>query len=453
MSKFKTSLFIFRRDLRLHDNTALLHALKQSEKVIPLFIIDDLQQNHPYFSSNAFEFMINSLKELKKQIQKKGSGLLIIKGEVLGVLNNLKKDTSYESIHVNQDYTPFSKKRDASIAQFCQQKKISFYTHHDCLLNTPGEILNNQQKMFKIFKSFKQQAMKKQVEKPKENSFDNYADPKINQLSLDSLIKEKNPHLFLKGGSSEAVSLLKLFKNKDNYTARKDFMYSNATSKLSAHLKFGTISIREVYQYIKNNFSIDHEFISQLYWRDFFHHIADSYPDVFGNAGNKKLNKIKWWGSKQEFKAWKKGETGYPLVDAGMRQLQKTGWMHGRVRMITACFLVKNLGIDWRLGEQYFAQNLIDYDPCVNNGNWQWVASTGHVAQPYFRIFNPFLQQQKYDPECLYIKEWVDELKQYDKKRIHTILSNPISGYNKPIIDYKKSIKKSNKAYKNAFHA
>jgi deoxyribodipyrimidine photo-lyase len=208
---------------------------------------------------------------------------------------------------------------------------------------------------------------------------------------------------------------------------------------LSAHNKFGTCSIREVYYIIAETFTHEHALIKELYWRDFFTHVAWNFPHVFGNSFHSKFDKLKWSKNLKTFKAWCNGLTGFPVVDAAMRQLNKTGFMHNRARMIAASFLTKDLHIEWRLGEQYFAQKLVDYDPAVNNGNWQWVASTGCDAQPYFRIFNPWLQQKKFDPECEYIKRWVPELKDLSPAQIHSWY-NPKqkapADYPKPIVDH-----------------
>lgn len=207
---------------------------------------------------------------------------------------------------------------------------------------------------------------------------------------------------------------------------------------LSAHNKFGTCSIREVYYAIADTFSKEHTLIRELYWRDFFTHVAWNFPYVFGESFHKKFDKLKWSTNAKAFKAWCDGKTGFPVVDAAMRQLNSTGYMHNRARLIVSSFLTKDLHIDWRLGEKYFAQKLVDYDPAVNNGNWQWSASTGCDAQPYFRIFNPWLQQKKFDPICAYIKEWVPELKSVDTKIIHNWFdqAKQINGYPLPIVDH-----------------
>jgi deoxyribodipyrimidine photo-lyase len=226
----------------------------------------------------------------------------------------------------------------------------------------------------------------------------------------------------------------------ENYEAERDYPSLQGTTGLSAHNKLGTISIREFYHYVRNELGEGHPLIRQLYWRDFFTHLAYHFPDVFRQAFKEKFRNIRWDYNNSMFHAWCSGSTGFPIVDAGMRQLNATGFMHNRVRMIAASFLVKDLHIDWHLGEMYFASQLVDYDPCVNNGNWQWSASTGADSQPYFRVLNPWLQQKKYDPDCEYIRRWVPELREMSASDIHGLEKKqpPAStGYPSSIVDHK----------------
>lgn len=446
MKKYEGALFIFRRDLRLNDNTALIKACELSKNVLPVFVFEKKQRNHEYFSENAFEFMINSIKELQRELNIKGADLVLLEGDLLTELSRLKKNYSFEAIFLNKDYTPFSKIRDEEIKKFCEKEKIDFISEHDYLLNPPGTILNNQGEPYKVFTPFYKASVSIDVSKPKKNYNKNYA-RMDSSIKVHDLIKKSNHELFVKGGRQEAIKLLESLKNKEDYLTNKDYTDKDATSKLSAHLKFGTVSVREVYWFINDTFFFGHPLTRQLYWRDFFTHIAFFYPHVFGREFKERYSLIKWDKPNKNFEAWKKGETGFPLVDAGMRQLNATGWMHGRTRMLTGSFLVKNLGLDWRLGEKYFATKLVDYDPSVNNGNWQWVASTGCDAQPYFRVFNPVIQQQKFDPECKYIKKWVLELKEQTPKEIHEFLITPLKNYFHPIINYKESLKISKTKY------
>jgi deoxyribodipyrimidine photo-lyase len=252
-------------------------------------------------------------------------------------------------------------------------------------------------------------------------------------------------------GRSQALAILNNLNHLQDYANIRDFPALNGTSQLSAHLKFGTCSVREVFYAITKHLGSDHPLQRQLYWRDFFTHIAYHFPQVFGHAFNEKFAALKWSDNKDYFDAWCQGKTGFPIIDAGMRQLNETGDMHNRVRMIVAAFLVKDLDINWRWGERYFAQHLRDYDPCVNNGNWQWAASTGCDAQPYFRIFNPWRQQQKFDPDCQYIFRWVPELRNTPVDAIHQWHKlHKASDYPAPIIDHQIASEQSKEKYKKA---
>jgi deoxyribodipyrimidine photo-lyase len=223
------------------------------------------------------------------------------------------------------------------------------------------------------------------------------------------------------GGRSGGIAILKTIDRFKDYEQQRDIPGLSATTFLAPHNKFGTLSIREVYHTIKERFGSEHTLIRELYWRDFFTHIAWHFPHVFGHAFYRHYDAIKWENDNELFSAWCSGRTGFPIVDAGMRELVATGFMHNRVRMIVSSFLVKDLLISWQWGERFFAQHLTDYDPSVNNGNWQWAASTGCDAQPYFRIFNPWLQQKRFDPQCAYIKRWIPELSQYSAAEIHKL--------------------------------
>ncbi len=430
------ALFIFRRDLRLEDNTALLKALEESENVIPAFFLDPRQlKNNDYFSENAYEFMIDSLKELDVELKRKGSKLYLFEAKPEEVI----KDLGVGSVYLNKDYTPFSKERDEKIKKVCEEENIGFKSYHDLLLNEPGKVLKDDGKPYTVFTHYFNKAVRNKVKKPVKNNYSNYYKGEIkNTVSLPSV--ESNPDLFVKGGRKEALDILK--KNLLRYDEERDYPSVKGTTGLSAHHKFGTISIRESYEAFKDVHALKRE----LYFRDFFTYIAHHHPWVFGKPFHKKYEKIKW--EKEHFDKWKKGMTGYPIVDAGMRELNKTGYMHNRVRMITASFLTKHLLIDWREGEKYFASKLVDYDPCVNNGNWQWASSTGCDAQPYFRIFNPWRQQERFDKDCRYIKKWVPELKRLTAKEIHNLKDQPIKEYPEPVVEHETARKRALERYK-----
>jgi len=453
---YSLALHIFRRDLRLEDNTALIAALKASEKVLPCFIFDERQiENNAYQSDNCIQFMAHSLAELADNLQKKNGHLYFFYGKSEEIVKKLLAHYPIKAVFFNRDYTPFSKLRDQAIKKYCDQHEIDYHVYADALLHEPEQVLKSDGTPYTIFTPFFRKASTLSVAAPEKNTHSNYADQAISfedKKTLASLLKKSNPNLFVKGGRKEGLALLKNIKQLKNYADIRNIPALAGTTKLSAHNKFGTISIRELYTTIVGDFGKSHTLITEIHWRDFFTHIAFHYPQVFGHAFQKKFARLTWRHNEKHFQAWCEGTTGFPIVDAGMRELNTTGYMHNRVRMIVASFLTKDLHIDWRLGEKYFAQKLIDYDPAVNNGNWQWAASTGCDAQPYFRIFNPWLQQQKFDPDCLYIKRWIPALARASHQSIHQIYEMPLkhlSNYPPPLVDHAIESAKAKIMYKN----
>ena len=319
----------------------------------------------------------------------------------------------------------------------------------DILLNEPEQAVKIDKTPYKVFTAFYNHARQFPVALPQ-------ALDKRNFLSADSGFTIDQLGLpkaepAIKGGRNQALAILDRLSDCADYQNTRDFPALDATSKLSAHLKFGTCSVREVYYAILERLGSEHPLLRQLYWRDFFTHIAYHFPQVFGRAFLEKFANLHWDNNPDYFQAWCDGKTGFPIVDAGMRELNATGFMHNRVRMITASFLVKDLHIDWRWGERYFAQHLVDYDPCVNNGNWQWAASTGCDAQPYFRIFNPWLQQLKFDQDCRYIYRWLPELQAFPPKIIHQWdKKHSVCSYPAPIIDHARESQLTKARFKEA---
>lgn len=454
---FTKSLFIFRRDLRLDDNLGLHAACSQSKTVFPCFIFDprQVQKKNQYRSMNALQFMIESVQDLSKQLKQKKGLLYLFYGTADEIVKQLIDTVDIQAVFCNRDYTPFSIKRDKQINTICMQKNCPFFQYDDLLLTEPQEIKTTSGTPYQKFTPFFKTARKKSIEKPIKSTFTNFYTKSIewaeSKTIYTKILKKKNPHILLHGGRSYGLAILKQLRHFKNYAKERDYP-AIATTHLSAHNKFGTVSIREVYHAIAKQLGKDHLLIQQLFWRDFFTHVAYHWPHVFGNAFKKRYNSLKWQKNKKNLTAWRDGKTGFPIIDAGMRQLNTTGFMHNRTRMLVASMLTKDLHINWLTGEKYFAQQLVDYDPCVNNGNWQWVASTGCDAQPYFRIFNPWLQQKKYDPECIYIKQWVPELKDIEPKIIHTLYKskNKLKDYPAPIIDHKKEAQLAKKLYKKA---
>ena len=456
--KFAQSLFIFRRDLRLQDNTGLNNALKQSNTVIPCFIFDPHQIGdvNTYKSDNAIQFMRESLAHLDKELDKHHAKLYFFHGKAEDVIKKLITSEKIDAVFTNRDYTPFSIKRDAALAEICAHHDVAFEQHCDALLHEPEEVVKKDGSHYSIFTAFYKKAMILPVQEPEKLHAGHWFSGNIhyaeNKTLLKKIVPHKNTSIACNGGTQQGLKIIHDLKKLKNYAHDHDYPSLN-TSHLSAHLKFGTISIRQTYYAIIEHLGRSHPLLRQLYWRDFFTHIAFYAPAIFGHAYHKKYDNLAWNYDKKLFSLWCTGTTGFPIVDAGMRELNTTGFMHNRVRMIVASFLVKDLHIDWLWGERYFAQQLVDYDPALNNGNWQWSASTGCDAQPYFRIFNPWLQQKKYDPDCLYIKQWIPELQSADKKIIHNWFkenSPHIEGYPRPIVDHAQETVLTKKMYKKA---
>lgn len=456
--KNKKSLFIFRRDLRLEDNIGLIAALKNSEQVIPCFIFDPRQcEVNSFKSDKCLQFMIESLIDLQQQLSKNSGQLFLFHGICEEVVENIILEQKINAIYFNNDYTPFSRHRDDKLAKLCQKHDVKLSTYDDALLVPPQDTLKLDGTPYKVFTAFYNNAKEIRVDKPLKNKFKNYYQKHIKCAIKEEVILETIlPQFKYKltgssGGRTQGLKKLKSIHQLKDYAKKRDHPYDKSTSLLSPHLKFTTCSIREIYHTLKETLANSEALVRQLYWRDFYTMIAYYHPYVFGQAFQTKFNNIQWKTDKKLFRKWCEGKTGFPIVDAGMRQLNETGYMHNRARLITASFLIKDLHINWLWGEKYFAQKLVDYDPALNNGNWQWVAGTGTDAAPYFRIFNPWLQQLKFDVECLYIKEWLPELRSLDKKVIHNWYKSEnhhLAGYPSPIVDHKREATLSNNHYR-----
>ena len=360
-----------------------------------------------------------------------------------------------DAVFFNRDYTPFSVNRDAAITKLCGACGVAVYECDDALLHNPQQIISTKGTPYTIFTPYYRSALQCAVPKPRElrlhNFFSHTLDGGVDELgSLASIASfvtspESTPEL-----QSREVVLARLQQLSDYENTHN--MVAVPTSGLSKHLKFGTVSVRRAYHAIVHYLGDEHPLIRQLYWRDFFTQIAAHYPQVFGHAFKQRYDHIAWDNNPEWFSRWCAGTTGFPIVDAGMRELNTTGFMHNRARMVAASFLVKDLLIDWRWGERYFATQLVDYDPAVNNGNWQWCASTGCDAQPYMRIFNPWLQQKRFDPQCVYIKRWIPELRDLNASQITMLYKNSPPGlvYPLPIVCHEKQRRKALALYKNS---
>lgn len=453
----KKALVLHRRDLRTDDNTALNKALQESQSVIPCFIYDTRQTgaSNAYRSNRAVRFMTSSVDDLSEQYQKHGGHLYLFEGIPHDVLEKIITQEHIDAVYVNQDYTPFSQARDAELKKVCDAHKIAFVACHDLMLigdpDQPGA-KNGSGDAYKVFTAFfKQVARTIPVPKPQHLVSDNFytqpIDGDAQHLITHFCWGDKG--LVIPAGSGGAKRLLQEAGQLAKYSDTRDIP-AHKTSHLSAHNKFGTISIRRVFHELKQELGAGNELLRQLYWRDFFTQLAYHNPRVYQGAFNEKFDTVRWENDMEKFDLWCRGETGFPIVDAGMRELNETGYMHNRARMIVASFLTKDLHIDWRLGEKYFASQLLDYDPAVNNGSWQWVAGTGADAAPYFRIFNPWLQQKKFDPDAVYIKRWVDELKDVEPDAIHAIETKGVPEsvhYPGPIVNHSEEAKKVKEYY------
>jgi deoxyribodipyrimidine photo-lyase len=457
------TLFIFRRDLRIVDNVGLNYAFENCENIIPIFIfVPEQVTNNEYKSDNAIQFMIESLKDLDKNLKKYKSKLHLFYGTNEKVLKNIIEEINVKTIIFNMDYSPYAIDRDLNIEILCEKNNIEYIKTEDYLLSNIGTLNKANGEPYLVFTPFKNNGLKKVVTKPhkiKPKNLNIIKKKLKNNINFNfnfNFIKYKyNPNIYRNGGRINALKTLNKIKNQKNYNETRNIMNIESSS-LSAYIKFGNISIREVYYKIKTILGSKNDLLGQLYWREFYYYIAYYFPNILrkGQNYNSKYNKIKWNNNKKNFEKWCNGETGYPIVDAGMRQLNEIGFMHNRSRLITANFLNRMLGQDWRNGEKYYASKLSDYDPAVNNGNWQWIASTGVDPKPYFqRLFNPMLQSKKFDINAEYIKKWLPELKDIPNKELHDWSSNYQKydlkklNYFKPIVNYKDARKQSIQMY------
>ncbi len=457
MSKYENGLFIFRRDLRVIDNKGLYLANDICKHIYPIFIFTPEQvtgQNH-YKSDNCVQFMIESLEDLKSEC---GNKLLTFYGNNETIIRNLISVLNINVVCFNADYSPYAIERELSIIKMCDKLCVDVHYAHDYYLHEPGSIMNGTGKPYQKFTPYYNAASKKHVDSPLGKRAIHLATTTkhlANSISLTDAMQrftKENPNILVHGGRTNALKQMRTgLKNVSHYTTTHDDL-SKETSQLSAYIKFGCISIREVYKVYRSKTA----FIRQLYWRDFYAQILFHFPHVLGHSLKPQYDKIHWHHNANWFKAWCTGSTGFPIVDACMRQMNETGYMHNRGRLIVASFLVKTMLIDWRKGEEYFASKLTDYDVANNNGNWQWVTGNGADAQPYFRIFNPWTQGEEHDSDCEYIKKWIPELTEVPNKDIHKWFSEYINyktiKYPKPILDYTEQRDKALKMYKDGLY-
>jgi deoxyribodipyrimidine photo-lyase len=459
----KNGLFIFRRDFRISDNIGLINASKSCDKLYTCFIFtpEQVGKSNSYRSQNAIQFMIESLDDLGKTIREQGGELIVCYGKNTTVLKNLAKVLDINGIFFNKDYTPYAIERDSEIEDMCKKMQITCQMSQDYYLYEPGTILSGKS-AYKKYTPFYDSVLHKPVTEPTAKKPTNLHKPgsripdTITLKNAYDHFTKTNPSILVHGGRKNAIlKLKKACRDQSKYDVQRN-MFTAETTFLSAYIKFGCVSVREVYHSFKKAYGINHGLIRELLWREFFVHVLYGYPQVVGKSYQPRYQHLKWQNSESRLKRWQNGDTGFPLIDASMRQLNETGYMHNRGRMAVATFLVKTLLIDWRHGEKYFATKLTDYDLASNNGNWQGISSTGVDMKPYFRDMNPWIQGTKFDPEAEFIKKWVPELKDVLAKDIHkwtTMCEDPkykTIKYPKPMVDYDEQKEKMLDMYKHA---
>ncbi len=431
MKNTPSALFWFRRDLRLEDNKALFQALTNNKHVIPLFIFDTDIIDHLPPNDARVEFIHEKLQNIDKALRIRNRKLLVVKGKPSEVLTKLVNEYAIQKVYAGRDHEPYGIKRDEIIQNLLKKQQIDFYTFIDHLLFDKEAVLKKDNSPYLVFTPYSKKS--REI---------------ISKQHLEYYPSEKHIEKFLSPGETEFPSLRSLgFRTtgvdfppshgKESiitaYEKTRDYPAMDGTTRYGMHLRFGTISIRQLARHaLKNN----ETYFNELLWREFYAMILGHYPQVVHKSFKPQYDNIEWRNDEDDFQRWKEGETGYPLVDAGMRELAQTGYMHNRVRMVTASFLTKHLLIDWRWGEAWFAEKLLDYELSSNNGGWQWSAGSGCDAAPYFRIFNPQAQQKKFDPQGMYIKKWAPRLNSLN--------------YPKPIVDHKYARQRCLDAYKKA---
>ncbi|TVZ51797.1 cryptochrome/photolyase family protein [Dokdonia sp. Hel_I_53] len=434
MSKQKVSIFWFRRDLRLDDNVGFLEALRGDYPVLPIFIFDkEILDKLPEDDARV-TFIFNTLQKMRDELQDDyKSSLAMFYGKPKQIYKELLSDYDIQAVYTNRDYEPYAKERDEEIKNLLENQDTDFHTFKDQVIFEKDEVVKNDGDPYIVYTPYKN--------KWKEH-FDEDQDLKMHYTSQDlsNLIENSRlPNLTLSdlGFKKSTIEIPDYDVTPtliENYEDTRNFPAEDGTSRLGPHLRFGTVSVRKM---VRKAIATKNEvFWSELIWREFFMQILYHFPETKDNAFRSKYDRIEWRNNEDEFEKWKNGETGYQLVDAGMRQLNESGYMHNRVRMLVASFLCKHLLIDWRWGETYFAEKLLDYEMSSNVGNWQWAAGSGVDAAPYFRIFNPMTQVEKFDKNKKYIKKWVPEVDTED--------------YPEKMVDHKEARERCLKTYKSA---
>lgn len=399
----KISFFWFRRDLRLEDNNGLFKALNSRQKVIPIFIFDEEILDKLPKDDARVSFIYDTLLNIDKALKQQKSSLQVEVGNPLEVWKKIINKFNIETVFTNKDYEPYAIKRDKKVEEFLEAQNIQFKSYKDQVIFEKSEIVKNDGLPYTVYTPYKDKWLQHFSEEKDTSEF------KIRFNNFHQFTSEF-PTLKTIGFTESSIKVKPYnLSHLDNYDEVRDFPSQDKTSYLSPYFRFGLVSVRKM---VKLALKTNATFLSELIWREFFMQILYHFPEVVTNNFRRKYDTVPWRNNEAEFKKWCNGETGYPMVDAGMRELNKTGYMHNRVRMITAGFLCKHLLIDWRWGETYFAQKLLDYDLSANNGNWQWAAGTGCDAAPYFRVFNPEAQLKKFDKDLKYIRKWIEDFEE-----------------------------------------
>ena len=431
------AIFWFRRDLRLFDHKVLHEALTECDSVSLIFIFDPSILEHLQRNDHRVQYIFDNLKALNKSLESKQKSIQIFSGKPTSIFKQLVEENSIQSVYTSADYEPYARKRDGEIAEFLREKNIEFVRKKDGVIFEQDEVVKDDGSPYVVFTPYKKKWMSQlnPEEDFKEFNITPYLE-KFNTLSTKLKIVQALSDIGFVPSTIPAPTIRLNDSIIDNYEDTRNYPSVPGTSQLGTSLRFGTVSIRQLgkraYQ------SANHTFLSELIWREFFQQILWHFPKTVNNSFKPAYDRIEWRNAPDDFECWKEGKTGYALVDAGMRELNATGYMHNRVRMLVASFLCKHLLIDWRLGEAYFAEKLFDFELASNVGNWQWAAGSGVDAAPYFRIFNPITQVRKFDAELRYVKKWVPEFESLEYQ---------------PMIDHKFARERCLSTYKQALNS
>ena len=442
----RTVLHWFRRDLRLTDNTALHHAARDAAQVIPVYVLSDWKGRHGWTGPNRQSFLCGNLEALAKNLESLGSRLILRCGRAEAELERLVSETQAGAIYFNRDYDPFGREMERKIAALCSRLGIECHGFDDSVMHPPETVLTGGGQPYRVYTPYSRNwlGLEKAAPLPRVTSLGPPAEDKISSLPLPTLAHwglSAPAAQIVASGERAARDRMKHFIDGGilkGYATNRNTPAGQTTSLLSQDLRYGLVGIRELYARCAAVEPAS-TYIKELAWREFYFAILWFYPEVFEHEFNPDWRGLPWEGTDEAFQRWATGTTGFPIVDAGMRQLLQTGLMHNRLRMITAMFLSKDLHCDWRRGEAFFMQQLVDGENASNNGGWQWSAGTGADAAPYFRIQNPWLQSSRFDPEGLYIKKWVPELRDVPAALLHEKPRPglPLArGYPLPMVDH-----------------